>query len=167
MSGAGDDGDGVGAGDPLADQILFTSRLLPVHKPELERLLFFNENQARVVDGVAHVAQRYGIPRIRVDGEQLRVVLATGLEPQALYVVARGELGDDPVGVMIYIREDDRLIALFVAVHEEWSARGSRGDAMIAVKLVDELKAIARRVRGVSAVEVYLGRRTPARLRVR
>ncbi len=167
MSDAGDDGNGAAAGDPLADAILFTSRLAPAHKPELERLLFFNENQGRVVDGVAHVAQHYGIPRIRVEGEQLRIVLASGLEPQALFVVARGELGDDPVGVMVYTREDDRLIALFVAVHEEWSARGSRGDAMIAVKLVDELKAIARRIRGVVAVEVYLGRRVPARLRVR
>ncbi|MBC8072240.1 MAG: hypothetical protein IAG13_28220 [Deltaproteobacteria bacterium] len=144
-------------------ELVFTSRLAPEHKAELERLLFFNGNQAKVVDGVAHIARRYGIPRIHTVDDRLRVVLGGELELQALYVLDRSGA---PIGVMAYTREHDTLMALFVAIDEEHTSGGSKGGRMLLVKMLRELQCIARRVRGVVALEVFLGRPEPTRITV-
>lgn len=151
----------------FVDELVFSSRIGLEHKDELERLLFFNGNQARVVDGVAFVVQQFGIPRIRSEAGSLRIALASGRESQTLFVIDRGELGDDLVGVVVYLREGDALVALFVAVHEAYAIAGERGERNLTLRILDELKAIGRRVKGIATLQVYLGRRTPARLAVR
>jgi hypothetical protein len=144
-------------------ELVFTSRLAPEHKGELERLLFFNANQGKVVQGVALIAQRYGIPRIQTVDDRLRVVLGGELELQALYVLDR--LGA-PIGVMAYTREDDELVVLFVAVDEQHASGGSNGRRMLLVKMLRELQHIARRVRGIVALQVFLGRAEPTRIAI-
>ncbi len=157
-------GDEATAAGVFVDELVFSSRIGLEHKDELERLLFFNGNQARVVDGVAFVVQQFGIPRIRSEAGSLRIALASGRESQTLFVLDRGELGDDLVGVVVYLRDADALVALFVAVHEEYAIAGQRGERNLTLRILDELKAIGRRVKGVRELRVFLGRRTPARL---
>ncbi|HWB80915.1 MAG TPA: hypothetical protein VG755_38395 [Nannocystaceae bacterium] len=143
--------------------IRFTSTLGPEQKPELERLLFFNGNQSRVVDGVHFVAQTYGIPRITDVEGRLRIVLGGKLELQSLYVFDADEL----IGVLAYTREDDSFVVLYVAVDEAYESRGSNAGRMLLVKMLRELETIARRVRGIAQLRVFLGRREPTRMAVR
>jgi hypothetical protein len=145
--------------------VAFTSTLSAAHREEVERLLFFNGNQARVAGSIGFVTQRYGMPKLRLDGERLRI----GLDPhapQTLYAVEREDDEEHPIGVIVYVREDDALVALFVAVDESYSSRGDYAAFGLLRRLVAELGTVASRVRGLNSVAVYFGRATPTRIRV-
>ncbi|MEM9454034.1 MAG: hypothetical protein AAGF11_07635 [Myxococcota bacterium] len=150
----------------MAD-LVFTSILGAEHRDDLERLLFFNENQARASDGVSFVVERYGTPRIQSDNERLHVALDSSVQTQTLFVITRVRGEIRPIGVVVYTREADTLVVLFVAVDSEFSGRGIRGHGMVLVRMIGEIKAIARRVRGISRVLVYMGRATPTRITIR
>jgi len=57
-------------------------------------------------------------------------------------------------------------VVLFVAVDEQYSSRGSNAGRMLLLAILDELKSIARRVRGIATLRVYLGRRDPTRINI-
>ena len=149
----------------MSSPIAFTSVLGPEHKQELERLLFFNDNQARVSEAVILVAERYGPPRVQVVSERLRVGLEAA-QAQALFAVRPTESGVEPVGVMVYTREDDALVVLYLAVHEHYTSRGPRADERLLMRMTSELRAIARRVKGISSLVMFVGRSTPTRISI-
>ena len=146
-------------------RIAFTSVLAQDYRDELERLLFFNENQSRVTDEVTRVAKRYGIPRVNVVADRLRVEVASKTATQTLYAVESGN--QRPIGVAVYTREDSALVVLFVAVHEDYAASGTESKRGLMVKFVSELRRIAKRVRGIDALQMYVGGDKPSTLRVR
>jgi hypothetical protein len=145
----------------------FTSVLARAHRDALERLLFFNPNQTKVVDGVAFVVRRYGIPRIDDEGERLRIRLDEPVEPQTLFVTAAPSGDDELAAVAVYTREDDALVVLFVALHEAYTSGGAHEHTGALNRIVDELKRIGGHVRGVKWLALYLGRPTPTRLALR
>ncbi|MCX4246458.1 hypothetical protein [Paraliomyxa miuraensis] len=144
---------------------MLTSTLGAEHKDELERLLFFNRNQARLSRAVALIAQRYGPPRVTEVGGHLRVELESFV-PQALFAVHQTPAGVVPVGTVIYTREEDAFVVLFVAVHEDFTAKGPMAGHRLMIRMTDELRAVGRRVKGVRALVMFLGRTTPLRLAI-
>lgn len=151
--------------DDIMSEIAFTSALGSEHKDELERLLFFNTNQAKVTRTVTLVAERYGVPKILIADDRLRIELESG-QAQTLFAVRGTGHREAPVGVLIYTREEDALLVLFLAVHEDYSSRGPNADQRLLMRMTNELKGIARRVRGVSSVVLFMGRPTPTRISV-
>lgn len=147
-------------------EIVFTSRLGPEHKDELERLLFFNGNQGKVSASVSRIAERYGVPRIQLVDERLWIALDSSVEAQSLFAVRQTRAGPEPVGVVVYTREEDAFVVLFVAVHEHYSARGPMADRRLLLRMTTELRTIARRVKGVRSVVLFIGRAAPLRLAV-
>lgn len=147
-------------------ELTFTSSLSAVHRDDVERLLFFNPNQARVAASVLVVVKRYGVPRLRVQADRVSIAVEPH-EPQTLFVVERDAGEQYPVGLAVYLREGDKLVVLFVAVDETYVGRGQHGDVGLLRRIVDELGAIAGRVRGVATLEVYFGRATPTRIPVK
>ncbi len=148
-------------------ELVVTSTLGAEHRDELERLLFFNENQERASEGVTHVVNRYGAPKIQVHQERLRVGLDSEAQPQTLYAIAQSEGGVRPVGVVVYIREEDQLVVLFVAVDGQYASRGAKGNRQVFSRMIGAVKSNALRVRGINAVLVYMGRSTPTRIKLR
>jgi len=149
-------------------KLAVTSVLGAPHRDALERVFFFNENQARAQEGVTYVVNRYGAPRIVVtDDERLRIDLDSSVQPQSLFAVVPAEEGVRPVGVVVFTREEERLVVLFVAIDGDYTKRGSKGDYRVLPQLIDALKAIALRVRGITSLLVYLGRPTPTRIKLR
>lgn len=146
--------------------IAFTSSISVEHRDEVERMLFFNGNQAKVVDSVELVTERYGMPRLRVVADRLRIAMESH-DPQTLFAVAQDGERTTPVGGAVYLREGDTLQVLFVAVHEDYSTDGEHGDVGLLRRMVAELTGIARRVRGVAALSIYFGRPTPTRIVIR
>lgn len=146
-------------------EIVFTSELGPEHKQELERLLFFNGNQAKVSEAVILVAERYGTPRVQIVSERLRVGLES-TQAQTLFAVRRPASGVEPVGVVVYTREEDALLVLYLAVHEHYATRGPRADERLLLRMTDELRAIGRRVKGISSLVLFVGRSRPARITI-
>jgi hypothetical protein len=146
-------------------EISFTSVLGQEHKQELERLLFFNDNQAKVSDAVMLIAERYGAPRVQVVAERLRVGLESA-QAQTLFAVRRAAAGVEPVGVMVYTREEDALVVLFLAVHEHYASRGPKADQRLLMRMTAELRGIARRVKGIASLVLFVGRATPTRIAI-
>lgn len=147
-------------------ELVFTSSLGAECRDELERLLFFNDNQARASEGVAAVVRQFGTPRVTVEGTRLRVGLGSHVAAQSLYVLLPGSGRNRLIGAVVYTRRDDTLLVLFVAVDGQYSSRGERRGRMLLVRMIAELKCLASRIRGISAMLVYLGRPTPTRITI-
>jgi hypothetical protein len=147
-------------GQSVMTNLVFTSILGTGHREELERLLFFNQNQDKFRTEVPPLIERYGMARVKAQNDGLRVVLDSSPEPQTLYMVERFNAGERLFGVMVYLREGDTLSLVIAAAHEEY-----RGPPLV-WKMVDVLCDIARRVKGIRWVTVFPGTQRERRLLV-
>ena len=164
--------------------IEFTSIVDPSQREELERLLFFNQNQDKVQEELPLLIRRYGMARVIVSNDRLRVVLDSSPEPQTLFALEEagvaspqtdGSIPQNPahlaeragtkksdgpdrlVGVMVYLREHDTLSLIIAAVREDYAGARSDRKEPLARSMVDVLREIARRVKGIRSVTVFPG----------
>jgi hypothetical protein len=152
---------------PRAAAFAFSSSLPLEHREEAERILFFNLQQEKMKDGIRAVSQTYGLPKLVAEDERLHMTTAKGLAVQTLFVTARGIGADGPVGAIVFTREENALVALYMAVHEDFSATGKYAGEKLMIKMLKELEGIARRVRGVEVLKLYLGGQTPIEKKIR
>ena len=140
------------------NHIRYTSIYGVRHRRELEKLLFLNPRQHRVRAAILDGIEQYGVPKIVAEGDRLRVALDSGREVQTLFAVASSLLRSKLAGVMIYTRlNDETILLLHLAVAEDYSSHGRHRKEMLAVRFVEQLRAIAARVKGVRRVRVLLG----------
>lgn len=137
---------------------VFRSILDQSYKDELERLLFFNQNQDRFRSDVLLLIQRYGMAHVETIDGRIRVVLESAPEPQTLYMLERSNGHDQLVGVMVYLRENDSLSLVIAAAHEDYVS------IPLMWTMIDVLRDIARQVKGVSSVTIYPGTRRERKL---
>jgi hypothetical protein len=111
---------------------------------------------------IARIVERYGQPRVVTDGGLLRVEVGE-LLAQTLYALDGSELGREPIGVIVYVREGPARIAIIhVAVREDYAASGQRAGTMLAMRLINKVREVASGVRGVRVVTLMY---QPARIR--
>jgi len=144
----------------------FTSALDPSYRSRLEELLFFNANQSTTGPQVIAVIERYGAPRVVVDGEKLRVLCGGSLCPQTLYAVETSETSQALVGVVIFTREEETLVVLHIAVREDYTQRSQPGRRPLVLEMLEEVRGIGRRIKGVSSIAVFPYTAQEARLPV-
>ncbi|MCR9162621.1 MAG: hypothetical protein ACE37F_03375 [Nannocystaceae bacterium] len=155
---------------PRAAAFAFSSSLPAEHREEAERILFFNLQQEKMKDGIRAVSKTYGLPKLVSTGEdeeRLHMATTKGLAVQTLFVTARGIGADGPVGAIVFTREENALVALYMAVHEDFSATGKHAGEKLMIRMLKELEGIARRVRGVEVLRLYLGGETPISKKIR
>ncbi|KKK76365.1 hypothetical protein LCGC14_2864390, partial [marine sediment metagenome] len=141
----------------MIEMILFTSILRPDYTEELERLLFFNQNQDKVQSDLPLLIQRYGMAHIKVTGDCLRVLLDSSPQPQTLYALARSDGFERLVGVTVYLREGDTLSLVIAAVCEDYAGTRTNGEEPLVRKMVGVLRDVARRVKGINSVTLFPG----------
>jgi hypothetical protein len=139
--------------------IVFTSAISSTYKAELERLLFFNQNQQRAHEDVPLLVERYGMAHVETCREQLRVRLAASPEPQTLYAVEQADGTERLVGVMVYLREGDTLSLVIAAVHEDYAGRRLDSQQPLVAKMIALLRDVGRRVKGIHSVTLFPGTR--------
>lgn len=147
--------------------ILFTSALDVRYRHALERLLFYNGNQKAASDAILLAIERFGSPRIEAKGNRLWVSLDSGIEAQCLFVLDLSQAGAPLVGVVVYTRDGDTLAILFVAVREDYSIGGARARELLFFRIVDEVRNVGRRIRGISSITMFLRGDAPARIPVK
>lgn len=146
--------------------ILFSSTLSRKYKDDLEQLLFFNPQQHDVQAGIVAAIERYGLPRIMVEQELLRVCVAGLPEVQTLFALTDPE--NELVGVIVYVRVDqEKLVLLHIGIQEKYSLAGEQAEAMLLLRLLAKLREIARRIKGVEAITMMYGRHLDQRLPIR
>ncbi len=136
-------------------RIGFTSVLDDAYLEELEKLLFFNPQQNKILTGINESIADYGVPNIYVDRGRLRVGIENLPGAQTIFALEDGAGEPSLVGVMVYSRVDlENLVLLHIAVREEYSRFGARSDVGLVNKMMSQLRAIARKLNGVRSIHL-------------
>lgn len=148
------------------DRFAFSSVLTDSHHDELTELVFFNRQQDRVREGIVDAIERYGVPELVTRSGTLRFTVGRLGEVQALYALDTSARRSRLAGVMLYARTaPDRVVLLHIGLSPEYSSRGPRSDALLALKLIEQLKKSCAAIKGVETIEILYGKR-PAVIRV-
>ena len=140
----------------MGESIAFGSRLRYEHRRALERLLFFNGCQGRVLHGIVEAIERYGPPEIVAEGEFLRVRVPKHPDVQTLF--ATDAKSGRPIGVAVYLRADlEHVTVLHLGISEEYCAGGPEAARRLPLRLIRELRRSSRRLKGVRRLHVLYG----------
>lgn len=130
--------------------IVFSSKVPKESRHATESLFFFNPRQYRVREAIISSLKKYGEPRIEEKGDDLCLGVGSGYA-QTLFAFDSERPDQHPVGVIVFLRSSRTdLVILHLAVHPEY-VLGRRGsDLGLAFELVDKVKEIASRIKGVT-----------------
>jgi hypothetical protein len=145
-------------------ELFFTSNLDRTYRDVLEQMFCYNTNQAKIHDAILYAVERYGTPRVSLLKDRLWVTFESGIEAQSLFVMERSENKAELVGVLVYTRENDTLAVIFMAVREDYAHGGDRDDRMLLLRMVDEVRSMARRVKGITSITMFF--RGPVTVRI-
>lgn len=146
-------------------KIAVTSRL-PAHlRADLESLLFFNARQHRMRHEIEQTIERFGIPEIVEQGGWLRVQVAGLPEVQSLFALHEAEDRARPVGAVIYVRDAfERFTVVHIGVADEFALGGVHSSERVLLRLLQEIRRVARRTSGIRHVELAYSRSRPREL---
>jgi len=114
--------------------------------------MFLNPDQYRVRAGIVSALHKFGHPRIEEQGDSISIRVAD-MEAQALFAFDRDRRGDDPIGMVVFIRTSPIEIAIMhIAVNPEYSWQSRRKGLGLAIILIEKVKEIARRIVGVQQI---------------
>jgi hypothetical protein len=136
----------------------FSSVLRSQYRDDLETLMFFNPQQSKVKPAIIATIEKYGIPRVVVERELLRIRVEKFAEVQTLFALEN--IGEYPnlSGVIVYVRTDrETIVVLHLAVKEEYSYSGILANKMLAMRLIIKLRELASRIKGVRSIMVVYG----------
>ena len=141
---------------PSANHSVHLCAELPAEwKEELEELLFFNPQQAALENEILASIRAFGIPRIRVEEDRLRIEVGNGLVVGTLFALADTEDGTCLAGALLFLRKDTGLLCLHLSVDESYSFRGPHASLGVAAHMLDGLREIGARIVGIDHVEIY------------
>jgi hypothetical protein len=145
-----------------APKVCVTSRL-PAHmRDHLEALLFFNARQHRMRHEIEQTIERFGIPEIVEQNGWLRVQVAGLPEVQSLFAVHEDGSRVRPVGAVIYVRDAfERLTVVHIGVADEFALGGIYSSERVLLRLLQEIRRVARRTSGIRHVELAYSRSRP------
>ena len=141
-------------------KLSFVSQLPRSFFDELNSLFFFNPNQGLYTGEIVRSIETYGVPKIIVEGENLRLIIGDGTNAQALFGLLHKEGETVLCGVIAYTRtRPETLELIHVALKEEYALFGAEGGQGLLVRMMSEMKGIARKIRGVRAIYVSYAHR--------
>jgi hypothetical protein len=134
--------------------LVFSSRLDASQRDELESLMFFHPQQDLHASSINTSIMSYGFPKIVEEDATLRIGIE-GLAVQTLYTfIDRGQ-HQELVGVLVYTRIcDDTLVVLHMAVRPEFCYASGYKNEMVLVRILAQLRAIAKRIRGIKKLSI-------------
>lgn len=141
----------------------FTSELGREYSQTLERLVFFNPNQAKLIPELESVVREYGSPAIEVSGNHLKITTTKLPDLQTLFVL-KDSLITKLAGVVVYIREGNALRVLFFALDPRIAYLPGRQDCVLG-EILDQMRLIGGQIKGVDWLVVHL-KKTSVTLRV-
>jgi hypothetical protein len=140
----------------MSEAVAFQSRIRHEHRRALERLLFFNGCQGRVVHGIVAAIERYGPPEILREGEHLRVRVRELDDVQTLFAI--DTTSGRPIGVAVYVRADlEHVTVLHLGISEEYCAGGPQAGVKLPLRLMRAVRSSSRRLKGVRRLRVLYG----------
>ena len=145
-------------------ELFFTSNLDRTYRDDLERMFCYNTNQAKIHDAILYAVERYGTPRVSLLKDRLWVTFESGIEAQSLFVIERSREQCRACRSACLHSQNDKLAVIFMAVREDYAHGGNRDDRMLLLHMVDEVRSMARRVKGITSITMFL--RGPVTVRI-
>ena len=135
----------------IPKQIVFSSTVPLAMRPALESLFFFNPRQPLLRSAISATVQRTGVPRIvELDG---RVWIDVPSHSMQCLFACDSTL--KPWGVVLYDRPSlDVLSVSHLAVDPAYVSGGGNSDGGLGLLLIERVREIARRIKGVTRVQV-------------
>jgi hypothetical protein len=151
----------------MSYQFEFSSILPAEYLDDLQDLMFFNPQQTGARDGIIKSVTQYGEPRVSGD-QELQVAIGNLTGVQTLYALVDAADGFELAGFVSFFRTDvENVDILHIAVTERFCAAGVDADALLALRLVNVVRSVARRLTGVRSVTLlYPAAGAPVRLPV-
>jgi hypothetical protein len=117
---------------------------------QLERMFYFNNNQEKCCLNIIMAIELYGIPNIINKNNSLFIAFEK-VDCQNLFVIKNGEL----VGALVFYRNKPENIDLIhIAIDEKYSSTGEYVDNILFLKMINELKKIARMIKGIKTITI-------------
>jgi hypothetical protein len=143
------------------------SSTLPIsYRPELERIVFFNPEQNQVRVPLVASIRRYGVPETVENDMYLRFKVRAFGEVQSLF--AFDDMEDVPrlTGVVMFTRESTQsMLLLHLAIHQDYTYRGANASAGVTAQLLNAVRKLSLRVRGVETLRMLYPHKTQLVLR--
>ena len=131
-------------------QIVFSATVAVGMREAVETLFFFNPRQPLLRSAISATVQRTGVPRIvELDGRVWIDVPSHSM--QCLFAC---DSALKPVGVVLYDRPSpDVLCVSHLAVDPAYASGGGKGGGL-GLLLIERVRQIARRIKGISRIQV-------------
>jgi hypothetical protein len=132
------------------------SSILPVtYRGELERIVFFNQEQNQVTKPLLDSLHRYGIPTIVEEDACLRFRVRAFGRLQSLYAFDETTAPARLAGVAMFVRESPTsIVVLHLAAHEDYTTRGKWSNASVVVQLLIAIRGASLRTRGIETLRI-------------
>ena len=144
--------------------IVFSSRVPKECRASLEQLMFFNPRQHKVREGILDSLAEFGHPRLEETAAGLTVRVGDH-QAQTLFAYDRDRPGNDPVGVVVFLRTSPAEIAIMhVAVDQSYALQRQKPGAGLGVTLVEKVKEIASRIVGIQRIVFFYRQEVVIRL---
>lgn len=140
-------------------RVSFCSTLPSTHLRSLERLVFFNRHQRSAERAIVQAVDLFGQPSIQRTIGGLHVTLASRNDTQCLFATTIRQGRSVLVGMALYARPNSaQLVVVHMAISGIVPA-GSPTSYAVLRGLMQQIRAIATRVRGINSVQLlYSGR---------
>jgi hypothetical protein len=148
--------------------LTLTSALRSDYREGLEALLYFNPQQNQAQERILASLERFGNPQITEEAGRLHIGTDRIPRVQAMYALDGEGTEAELVGAILYVRDQaDSIAILHVAVQADYSASGSRGGGMVAMRMINAVRDAASRIKGVRRVRLFYSALGVAHLPVR
>lgn len=132
--------------------IVFSSVANPKHREAVEALVFFNPQQSRARKGILKSIERFGHPQLCETPAGLTFRVGVH-EAQTLFAYNKEDKLGTPLGLVIFLRCSERALGIaHLVVQPQYASGGICAGEGLAFKLIDQVRLVGRRIRGVEEV---------------
>ena len=137
------------------NKVYFSSTINPDQRETLERIFFFNKNHTEYYFDIKHLIESYGQPRI-VEEKDMLYLNFEKIDCQNIFTIIVNNL----VGLAIYYRDSlDNIDLVHIAVDEKYSSTGKYADKLLVLHMINKLKKIALKIKGIKSITVKYGQK--------
>ena len=137
------------------NEVSFSSTINPDQRETLERIFFFNKNHMEYYFDIELLIESYGQPRIVKENNRLNINFEK-VACQNIIAIIDHYL----VGLAIYYRDSlDNIDLVHIAVDEKYSSTGKYADKLLVLHMINKLKKIALKIKGIKTITVKYGQK--------
>ena len=135
------------------NEIFFSSTISKQNFKDIERMFFFNLQQSRHLKGINEVVEKFGIPKIVVNEEELKFSLSKLNDCQTIFALDSQSADANVLGLIIFYRSNQENIKIIhIAVEEDCSLKGDYAKEFVTIRLIEKLRQDGGKIKGVNSI---------------